>query len=166
MNGLVLLATTALEIANPCPEGVREASDLAHPSSEAELGAQIQFYVERLGDTSYVAFRPLEDLCVEWYEAAEQLAVIGAPALPALMRLLVESDDPYEVTQVLYALRLAGQDHRIRVGLGVDVPQHPAAFPEPRTHEALREAWVAWWKAHGPQIEEIRTARLQVMPEE
>jgi hypothetical protein len=166
MHGLILLATATFEIANPCPENVREASDLAHASPEADLDAQVQFYVERLGDTSYVAFRPLEDICVEWYEAAEQLAIIGAPALPELMRLLLESDDPYEVTQVLYALRLAGQDHRIRLGLGVEIPQHPAAFPEPKVHQALREAWLAWWRDYGPQIEQIRTARPQIVPEE
>ena len=48
------------------PSELRSMADLPHPDSTASLDERIRFYVERLGDTSYVAYRPLEDLHVEW----------------------------------------------------------------------------------------------------
>ncbi|MEZ5066252.1 MAG: hypothetical protein R3B81_16115 [bacterium] len=165
MLHLIMLASMG-GLANPCPEGVRDVSDLVHPWPDTDIGAKIQFYVERLGDTSYVAFRPLEDLCVEWYEAPEQLAIIGAPALPDLIRVLAESESPYEVTQVLYALKLAGQDHRIRLGLGIETPRQLAAYPEPDEHAALRHAWMEWWHSYGAGIEATDLAMPQFGSEE
>ena len=138
---------------------VRRAEDLVHPDSTASLSEQIQFYVERLGDTSYVAFQPLEDLEVEWYEAAEQLGVIGAPAVPSLIDVLRSTTDDYERTQAFYALLLAAQDYRIRVGLGIGIPDYPMAYPEPASHAALREQWLDWWDVNGAAIRTIDSAR-------
>jgi hypothetical protein len=138
---------------------LRRAEDLAHPDSTARLSEQIQFYVEHLGDTSYVAYQPLEDLNVEWYEAAEQLGIIGAPAVPALMDVLRSTTDGYERTQAFYALRLAAQDYRIRVGLGIKIPDYPMAYPEPASHSALRGQWLGWWEVNGAAIRQIDTAK-------
>jgi hypothetical protein len=145
---LVLLTAGAV---GPSPE-LRSAADLPQPDSTASLDERIRFYVERLGDTSYVAYRLLEDVHVEWYEAAEQLGVIGAPAVPPLIGLLRSSDDVFERTQVFYALSLAAQDHRVRLGLGIQRPNCPMAYPEPAAHQALREQWLRWWEVNGDAI--------------
>jgi hypothetical protein len=141
------------------PPDLRSVADLAHPDSTASLDERIQFYMERLGDTSYVAYQPLEDTYVEWYEAAEQLGIIGAPAVPPLIDLLRSTQDVFERTQVFYALRLAAQDHRIRLDLGIQIPDYAMAYPEPGAHEALREEWLRWWEVNGEAIMTIEDAR-------
>lgn len=131
---------------------LKSAADLAHPDSTASLDERIQFYVERLGDTSYVAYQSHEDTYMEWYEAAEELGIIGAPAVAPLIDLLRSTTDDYERTQVFYALMLAAQDHRIDLGLGIQRPKYPMAYPEPAAHEALREQWLRWWEVNRAAI--------------
>lgn len=70
---------------------------------------EVNFYIKKLADPSYI--EPYGDAQEPkvWYIAAETLGAMGAPAIPELVGRL-STNNSYELMLVLYALMLATQD--------------------------------------------------------
>ena len=101
---------------------------------------KVEFYLEKLKDKSYTG---TYGEGYTWYTAAEELGMLGKPAIPGLIEKLGTEDD-YERALTLYALLLASQHENVKsftngehidVNLDFDVNNHP---------EMVNKA-MAWW---------------------
>lgn len=105
------------------------------------------FYLDRLRDSNFTS---TYGHGYTLYVAAEELSNnIGKPAIPYLIRKL-ETEEDYERTQVLYALRLAAQHENVKVFTHGEFPTggHNLAFPRPASHPDLVKAWNSWWEKY------------------
>ena len=83
-----------------------------------------------------------------WYIAAEELGLIGKPAIPFLIEKLDTTDD-FERTQTLYALLLAAQNENVRMFTsGEYVKGNGMAFPEPQNHPEIVNSWKEWFEKY------------------
>ncbi len=85
--------------------------DENEPLNYDELG-NILFYISKLKDKDFVRPYGHEEEPYTWYISAEELGLIGKPAIPYLIKNL-ETKDMYEKAVTLYALLLASQDEEI-----------------------------------------------------
>jgi hypothetical protein len=103
----------------------------------------IRYYVSRLGDSTFTSSYGDG---FTWYIAAEELGLMGRPAIPSLIAAL-DTDDDYTRTQALYALRLASQHRNMQeLTKGAYVDLVADAFPPPEAHPALVAAWKDWYR--------------------
>ena len=83
-----------------------------------------------------------------WYIAAEELGMIGKPAIPFLIEKLHTRDD-YERTQTLYALLLASQKENVRAFTGGEyVKGNGMALPRPEDHPDIIHDWKVWFEKY------------------
>jgi hypothetical protein len=68
---------------------VMQTRQLKKPPPGASLTHRIAFYMKRLGDSSYVGTYGDGENVSTWYQAAEELGMIGAPALAPLVERVV-----------------------------------------------------------------------------
>lgn len=108
--------------------------------SDAE---KVAFYMERLGDPEY---RATYGHGYPWYIAAEELGMIGKPAIrPLLANLDVEDD--FERALTLYALLLASQHPSVAELTGGDYARATNAWDVESHPESARIAR-EWWERH------------------
>lgn len=108
---------------------------------------EAHYYLSRLADRRFVDVYGGEEHPRVWYIAAERLGQIGEPAIPLLFGL-IDSQDPYELMLVLYALQLATQDPRVLAQTGGDYVRLGAVLDE-SANEENRDIALAWWQRHG-----------------
>ena len=83
--GTIALGTLLLMYLFSTPQAASQES-LPAPSDTATVQEQVTFYMERLGDSTYVS---TYGHGYPWYAAAEGLGLIGAPALAPLVERVV-----------------------------------------------------------------------------
>ncbi|KAA0014124.1 hypothetical protein F0A17_00160 [Billgrantia pellis] len=108
---------------------------------------EAHYYISRLADRRFVDVYGGEEHPRVWYIAAERLGQIGEPAISLLFGL-IDSQDPYELMLVLYALQLATQDPRVMAQTGGDYVRLNAVLDE-SANEENRDIALAWWQRHG-----------------
>jgi hypothetical protein len=106
------------------------------------VSRKIHFYVSKLKDREYKTVYGHEGEKT-WYTAAEELGVIGKPAVPHLMSRLNTTDE-FERTLALYALLLASQDSRIKRMTGGEYAKISTAW-DVEEHPAMVKTAFEWW---------------------
>lgn len=119
---------------SPEPAGLEAESD------------NIRFHIDKLPDRTHVRPYGDADNPRPWYIAAEALGQIGKPAVPALIERL-DTQDPYELKLVLYALMLASQDPALQTATGGDYLRLGTVLTESSNDENLYLAR-DWWQRH------------------
>lgn len=128
--------------APPAPAGDDEALDpAALPEQEA-----IAYYIRKLPDRDYVQTYGGDEHPRPWYTAAEALGAIGKPAVPPLIERL-ETQDPYELMLVVYALMLASQDPALLAETEGDYLRLDTVLTDDTNRENRRRA-LAWWQRY------------------
>ena len=103
---------------------------------------KVSYYIRKLPDPSYATTYGCDDGKTTWHTAAEQLGLVGKPAIPALMDRL-DTHDPHERSLVLYALLLASQDDELRKATQGDYIKVYAW--DPKTHDENAKIACDWW---------------------
>lgn len=125
----------------------KEANDLIDDESCAEVlpddlteEEKVEFYLGKLKDKSFTG---TYGEGYTWFTAAEELGMIGKPAIPGLIEKL-ETEDDYERALALYALLLTTQHDNVNtftngehidVNLDFDSNNHPEMVDKAK----------AWW---------------------
>lgn len=108
---------------------------------------EIQYYISRLPDRSFVDTYGGEEHPRPWYIAAERLGQIGESAIPLLAARL-DTPDEYELMLVLYALMLASQDPALMAATGGDFVELGTVL-DPRHNADNRAIALAWLQRYG-----------------
>lgn len=103
----------------------------------------VDYYMDHLKDTSYCS---TYNENYTYYTAAENLGLIGKPAIPKLIERLSTTDD-YERALVLYALLLASQADNVKAFAGNDYIKTSLDF-DSRNHPEQIKIATAWWKKY------------------
>ena len=116
--------------------------------SDWQTKNRILFNIEKLKDRSYVTIgeEHIEDDASTWFIAAEELGLIGEPAIPYLIKRL-DTEDQYELMLALYALLLASQDHALKAKTGGDYVHLTMVLTEKSNVDNMQVARV-WWQKH------------------
>lgn len=105
----------------------------------------INFHLSKLKDQKYTG---TYGHGYTWYYASENLGGIGKEAIPELIEIL-DTENDFERTQALYALRLASQDPKVTSFTnGEFVEGVGLAFPGPEKHPEIVKEWKAWFKKY------------------
>ena len=103
----------------------------------------VDYYMDKLKDPTYVILHPNDST---YYIAAENLGLIGKPAIPALIERLNTKDD-YERALALYALLLASQSEQVQAFCGNDYIHTNLDF-DARNHPQQVNAALEWWEKY------------------
>lgn len=103
----------------------------------------VDYYIDELKDPNNTSIYN-EDYT--YYIPAENLGLIGKPAIPKLIEKLSTSDD-YERALVLYALLLASQADNVKVFASNDYIQTSLDF-DSRNHPDQVKIAMAWWEKY------------------
>lgn len=103
----------------------------------------VDYYIDELKDPNNTS---LYNEDYTYYISAENLGLIGKPAIPKLIEKLSTSDD-YERALVLYALLLASQADNVKVFAGNDYIQTSLDF-DSRNHPDQVKIAMAWWEKY------------------
>lgn len=117
-------------------ESSKDSSSTPEAAEEEQsIDKKVEMYLDKLKDKN---FTDTYGDGYTWYTAAEELGVIGKPAVPGLIKKLDTTDD-YERALTLYALLLATQHEDvnaftngeyINVNLDFNSDNHPAMVEE------------------------------------
>ncbi|SMP68580.1 hypothetical protein [Anoxynatronum buryatiense] len=105
--------------------------------------AEVLYLIEKLKDSGFT--RSYGDGHT-WYIAAEELGMIGKPAIPYLIEN-IETQDDYERALTFYALLLASQHENVKEFAGRDYIITYLDFDVER-HEEMKKVAYQWWKKH------------------
>lgn len=103
----------------------------------------VDYYIDKLKDTTYCSIYNENYI---YYTAAENLGIIGKPAIPKLIEKLSTTDD-YERTLALYALLLASQADNVKAFSGNDYIHTSLDF-DSRNHSAQVKIAMDWWEKY------------------
>lgn len=103
----------------------------------------VDYYIDALKDPNNTSIYN-EDYI--YYTSAENLGLIGKPAIPKLIEKLSTSDD-YERALVLYALLLASQADNVKAFAGNDYIHTSLDF-DSRNHPDQVKIAMAWWEKY------------------
>ncbi len=120
-------------------EALKKTEEL--PSVDQQT-KNINFYISKLKDKSYVGTYGGEHR-YEWFTAAEELGMIGLPAIPALIENL-KTTDPYELMLSLYALMLASQDKQLMSKTGGEYINLETVLEE-KANTKNKQIALKWW---------------------
>ncbi len=114
--------------------------DKKYQSLETPL---IDYYMDKLKDTHYYSVYNEDSI---YYTAAENLGIIGKPAIPKLIENLSTTDD-YERALTLYALLLASQADNVKTFSGNDYIHTSLDF-DSRNHPEQVKIAMTWWEKY------------------
>lgn len=114
--------------------------DKKYQSLETPL---IDYYMDKLKDTHYYSVYNEDSI---YYTAAENLGIIGKPAIPKLIENLSTTDD-YERALTLYALLLASQADNVKTFSGNDYIHTSLDF-DSRNHPEQVNIAMTWWEKY------------------
>lgn len=103
----------------------------------------VDYYIDHLKDRNYYSTYNENYI---YYTAAENLGLIGKPAIPKLIEKLSTTDD-YERTLTLYALLLASQADNVKIFAGDDYIQTALDF-DSNTHPEQVKLALNWWEKY------------------
>jgi hypothetical protein len=126
---------------------VSEQDHEGTPAQFESVEDEVDYYISRLPDRSFVDTYGGEEHPRPWYIAAERLGQIGEPAIPRLASRLDTPDD-YELMLVLYALMLASQDPVLMADTDGDYVELGTVL-DPRYNAENLAIALAWWQRHG-----------------
>lgn len=121
---------------------------LLDKQEETSVQEKIDYYMEKLKDRS---FTTTYGEGFTWYTAAEELGMIGKPAIPALIANL-DTDDDYERALTLYALLLSTQEPNVKAFASDYI--HANLYFDPSTHPQMVKEAYAWWNKYKSNWEE------------
>lgn len=116
-------------------------SEVSDELSETE---KIEFYIDKLPDRT---FTESYGHGYTWYTAAEELGMIGKPAVPQLIRQL-DSNDDYVVMLSLYALQLASQDSAVTEKTGGEYIKLEGTVLSKDSNSLNVQIAKSWWEKH------------------
>ncbi|REL32803.1 HEAT repeat domain-containing protein [Rhodohalobacter sp. SW132] len=127
-------------------EQTTEVSENDPPEVSDELSEteEIEFYIDKLPDRD---FTETYGHGYTWYTAAEELGMIGKPAIPHLIRQL-SSDDEYVVMLSLYALQLASQDSAVTEKTGGEYIELEGTVLSKESNSRNIQVAESWWNKH------------------
>ncbi len=111
--------------------------------SPADKENSVEYYLEKLKDKSFTGTYGDGEEPKVWYTAAEELGMVGKPAIPGLIEKL-ETDDDYERALALYALLLASQHENVKEFTNGEYIDVTLDF-NPETHRSMVDKALAWW---------------------
>ena len=118
--------------------------------TQAEQRAEVDYYIDRLPDRTYVDTYGGEEHPRPWFTAAEALGAMGIIAIPALIERL-DTSDAYELKLALYALMLASQDPALLAETDGDYLRLTTVLTQATNDENLRRAR-AWVQRYHHQL--------------
>lgn len=101
---------------------------------------KVEFYLDKLKDKEFTGIYNEE---YTWYTAAEELGMIGKPAIPGLIEKLDTQDD-YERALALYALLLATQQDNVKSFTNGEYINVNLDFNKDNHPEMVDKA-LSWW---------------------
>jgi hypothetical protein len=110
---------------------------------------ELSFYLDKLKDSEFT--NTYGDGYI-WRIAAEELGAMGKSAVPHLIKKL-DTEDDYERTQTLYALRLAAQCGNVKVFTYGEYVKASEAFPDVKEHAELIREWKLWYDKYRDYFE-------------
>lgn len=102
---------------------------------------KVEFYLDKLKDKEFIG---TYGDGYTWYTAAEELGMIGKPAIPGLIEKLKTQDD-YERALALYALLLASQQDNVKQFTNGEYIEVNLDFNKDNHPDMIDKAW-AWWE--------------------
>jgi len=148
----LLLASAALA-GCVASNSVDSPSDSATPPTDApgidDAASEhdaVRYYIGKLPDRNYVGTYGDDENPRTWYTAAEELGMLGKPAIPALVERL-DTPDPYELMLAVYALMLSSQDPELLAETDGDYLQLTTVLT-PDTNEENRVRALDWWRRY------------------
>ncbi|MCX7773528.1 MAG: hypothetical protein N2376_10505 [Clostridia bacterium] len=124
---------------------IEDASEVK-PTPEAKdmtVEEKVAYYMEKLKDKSFTGTYGDGQT---WYTAAEELGMIGKPAIPKLIERLDTQDD-YERALVLYALLLATQHDNVKTFTQGEYINVNLDF-NAENHAEMVKAAKEWWEKY------------------
>lgn len=118
----------------------------AEPDATQDTSQDIEYNLARLSDPDYTQTYGDGENEKIWYSAAENLGMIGKPAIPHLIEKLA-SDDDFEVMLALYALQLASQDQVLQAQTDGNYLTLPSVL-NPRANRHNRAIALDWWQTY------------------
>lgn len=112
---------------------------------------EILYYMSKLKDKDFTKPYGHQEEPYTWYIAAEELGVIGKPAIPYLMKNL-QTNDEYEKGLTLYALLLASQHDNVNEFTKGDYINTGLTFSPEYQKEYVRIA-EEWWEKYKEYFE-------------
>lgn len=104
---------------------------------------KVEFYLEKLKDKEFTGIYNEE---YTWYTAAEELGMIGKPAIPGLIEKL-ETEDDYERALALYALLLATQQDNVKSFTNGEYINVNLDFNKDN-HPEMVDMAMSWWNKY------------------
>ena len=104
---------------------------------------KVEFYLDKLKDKEFTGIYNEE---YTWYTAAEELGMIGKPAIPGLIEKLDTQDD-YERALALYALLLATQQDNVKSFTNGEYINVNLDFNKDNHPEMVDKA-LSWWNKY------------------
>ena len=105
----------------------------------------VDVYIKKLGDSLFVSHYGDYVKTVTWRIAAEELGAIGKRSVPHLIGLL-DTENDYELSQVLYALMLASQHNDILSFTKDDNPSNRRRIEYRDMPKS--DAWKKWFEKY------------------
>lgn len=119
-------------------------NDQPEVSDELSEAEEIEVYINKLPDRTYTE---TYGHGYTWYTAAEELGMIGKPAIPHLVKQL-SSDDEYVVMLSLYALQLASQDSAVTEKTGGEYIELEGTVLSKESNSRNVQVATSWWNKH------------------
>lgn len=119
---------------------VADESDAEVLPEDLTVGEKVEFFLEKLKDKSFTG---TYGEGYTWYTAAEELGMLGKPAIPGLIEKLNTKDD-YERALTLYALLLATQHDNVKIFTNGEYIDVNLDFDGNNHPESVAKA-MAWW---------------------
>ena len=147
---IVILITSCSNQKEPESENEKERTtevsenDPPEVSDELSEAEEIEFYIDKLPDRD---FTETYGHGYTWYTAAEELGMIGKPAIPHLVKQL-HSDDQYVVMLSLYALQLASQDSAVTKKTGGEYIELEGTVLTEESKSRNVQVAQSWWNRH------------------
>lgn len=113
--------------------------------TEGNIG-EIIYYICKLKDKDFTKPYGHEEEPYTWYIAAEELGIIGKPAIPYLIKN-IETNDVYEKGVTLYALLLASQSDNVKEFTNGEYIEAGLSFSPEDQKEFVKSA-IEWWEKY------------------
>lgn len=139
--------TTTADVVAPSIEPESEPEEIILEPNE-----EVEFFIEKLKDKTFVETYGDSEEERTWYTAAEELGMLGKEAIPYLIQHLNTTTDTYDKGLTLYALLLASQDENLKEITNGEYIQAGLTF-EIDEQEKFTQAAIEWWNKYKDQLD-------------
>lgn len=124
---------------------IDEINQSNNHSEEIKIIGDVMFYIHKLKDEDFTLVYGDENANI-WYTAAEELGLIGKPAIPYLIKNLQTKND-YERAVTLYALLLSSQHENVKSFTKGEYINVSLDF-NVENHESYKKIALDWWEKY------------------